>query len=132
MQNQNMLLSFLIELVNRLKTKKPKFFIYLQWITGALGAVTGLPELLTSWGIVLPSATLVLENKIVAACSIGFFIASQLTSASPVAAVTKDGAVLKQTDSKDLPFTAQTEVKKAQDAQVPNTAVTLAQVKEVK
>jgi len=132
MQNQNQLLAFLIELANRLKTKKPRFFIYLQWLTGAMGAVTGLPGLLTTWGITLPPAATVLENKFVAACSVGFFIASQLTSASPVAAVTKDGAVLKQTDPVKLPFTSSAEIKKSQDAQIPNSEVTLAEVKEVK
>jgi hypothetical protein len=130
MQNKNPLFNFLVELLNRLKTKKPKFFVYLQYVTAAMGAVTGLPELLTSWGVTFPPELTLLESKAVAFCSVGFFIASQLTSASPVAAVTKDGAVLKQTDSDKLPFTAQAEIKKAQDQQVPNTATTLAEVKE--
>lgn len=130
MQNQNQLLAFLVELINRLKTKKPRFFIYLQWLTGAMGAVTGLPGLLISWGATLSPSLAILENKFVAACSLGFVVASQLTSASPVAAVTKDGAVLKQTDPKQLPFTAEVEVKKAQIAQVPNSSSTLEETKK--
>jgi len=114
MQTQNQLLTFLQELVNRVRTKKPRFFVYLQWITGAMGAITGLPALLASWGITLPPVMMTFENKLVAACSTGFFIASQLTTASPVAAVTEEGDVLKQTDAGKLPFTAQAEVKNVQ------------------
>lgn len=130
MQQQNQLLAFIVELFSRLRTKKPRFFIWLQWITGAASAVTGLPTLLTSWGVQLSPALSVLENKFVAACTLGALIASQLTSSSPVETVTADGAVLKQTDASKLPFTAETEVKKAQDAQIPNSSVTLAQIKK--
>lgn len=132
MQNNNLLLAFLVELMNRLRTKKPKFFSYIQYGTGVMAAITGLPDLLVKWGITLPPALMIFENKFIAACSVGAFIASQLTSTSPVAAVTKDGAVLKQTDADKLPFTAKSEVKKAQNDLVPNTSVTLDQVKNVK
>jgi hypothetical protein len=125
----NQFLNFLVELVSRLRTKKPKFFVYLQYLTGFMGAVTGLPALLIQWGVTLPPAATVLENKFVAACSAGFFIASQLTTANPIAAVTKDGAVLKQTDAVVMPFTAQHEVVAAQKAEIPNTTTTLAEVK---
>jgi len=131
MAQNNQLLNFLIELIQRLKTKKPKFFVYLQWFVAAMGAVTGLPDLLIKFHISLPPALTVLENQFVAACSVGFFIASQLTSATPVAAVTKDGAVLTKTDEVKMPFTAKAEVVKAQKEQIPNTTTTLAEVKEV-
>ncbi len=125
----NQLLNFLIELVGRLRTQKPRFFVYLQYITAAMGAVTGLPGLLMQWGVTLPPAMTILENRFVAACSVGFFIASQLTTSSPVQAVTKDGAVLKQTDASKMPFTAQNEITTTQKARVPNTTTTLAEVK---
>jgi hypothetical protein len=130
MQPQNQMLSYLVELISRLRTKKPKFFVYLQYVTAAASAVTGLPALLVQWGVTLPPATLILENKFVAACSVGVFIASQLTSSSPTETVTADGAVLKQTNAKELPFTAQNEIKSAQDKQVPNASGTLAQIKQ--
>ena len=125
-----MLLNFLIELVGRLKTKKPKFFLILQSLTAVLGAVTGIPSFLAQFGITLPPAAVVLENKYVAWASIGFLIASQLTTQSTAATVTADGTVLKQTDASTLPFTAETEVKKAQVAQVPNSDFTLNQIKK--
>lgn len=132
MNNNNQLLNFLIELFQRLRTKKPKFFVYLQWITGALGAITGLPSFLAQFNITLPPAATAMENKYVAWATIGFLIASQLTSASKTQTVTADGAVLKQTDQKKLPFTAKAEVKKAQVDEVPNASVTLADIKTVK
>lgn len=126
----NVLINFLKENLTRLFTKKPRFFIWWQWLTGAMTAVTGLPGVLQMMNVTLPPSLSVLENKAVAFCAAGFFLASQLTSASPIATVTADGAVLKQTDASALPFTAQVEVKKAQDAEVPNAAVTLADVKK--
>lgn len=127
---QNQFLSFMIELLNRLKTKKPRFFIWIQFVTAFMSAVTGIPALLIKWGVVLSPPWSTLENKFVAACSIGAFIASQLTSATPAATVTKDGAVLKQTDASALPFTAEVEVKKAQQDQIPNSSITLADLKK--
>lgn len=126
----SLLLNFLIELVQRLRTKKPKFFVYLQYITGVLGAITGLPAFITQFGIKLSPILTTLENKYVAWAAIGFAIASQLTSSSPVVTVTQDGAVLKQTDPVKMPFTSQTEIRKAQVDQVPNSTTTLEEVKK--
>jgi hypothetical protein len=126
----NPLWSFLIELVQRLKTKKPKFFVVLQYITGLLGAITGLPAFLAQFSITLPPTWLALENKYVAWASVGFLIASQLTTATPAATVTKDGVVLTKTDEKKLPFTGEAEVKAAQVKQVPNSSLTLEETKK--
>lgn len=127
----NVLINFLKENLNRIFTKKPRFFAIWQWITGLLMAVTGLPGLLASMNINLPAALTTWENKIVAVCAAGFFLSSQLTSASPVVAVTKDGTVLKATDENKLPFTSSVEILKSQQNLVPNSDVTLAEVKEV-
>ncbi|HSY76875.1 MAG TPA: hypothetical protein VK890_08465, partial [Bacteroidia bacterium] len=97
MQPQNQFLSFFIELAQRLRTKKPRFFIVLQWLTGVLAGVTGIPSFLAQFHITLPPAATALENKYVAWAAIGFSIASQLTSATPAATVTADGTVLTQT-----------------------------------
>jgi uncharacterized ion transporter superfamily protein YfcC len=129
MQTQNQLMNFLIELIKRLKTKKPKFFVILQYITGLLGAVTGIPEFLAQFNIVLPPSLAVLENKYVAWASVGFLIASQLTTQSNPVTVAADGAVLKQTDATRLPFTATNEIKKAQVEEIPNNKLTLAEIK---
>jgi hypothetical protein len=132
MQPSNPLINFLRESLNRLKTKKPKYFIWWQYITGAMALITWLPTLLTNLGVTLPAAATSIMVKLVAACTTGVLFTSQLTTSSPVQAVTKDGAVLKQTDAQVLPFTAANEVKRAQDARVPNTSTTLAEVKAIK
>lgn len=80
MQPSNLFLAFLLEIVNRLRTKKPKIFVYLQYITTVLGAITGIPAFLESFGIKLPSVVTMFENKFIAAVAIGFAIASQLTT----------------------------------------------------
>lgn len=120
----NQFLNFLIELGNRIRTKKPALFVRLQWITGVLGALTGLPSFITgTLGFTIPPVYHTLESKIIASICTGFFIASQLTSASTVTA-TKDGAVLKATDADKLPFTAQIECKKAETTGVPEVKET--------
>jgi hypothetical protein len=130
MQPQNQFLSFLVELAQRLRTKKPRFFIVLQWLTGVLAGVTGIPSFLAQFHITLPPAATALENKYVAWAAIGFSLASQLTTANPAATVTADGTVLTETDAKKMPFTKQAEVKKAQDNEIPNSTSTLAEIKK--
>jgi hypothetical protein len=130
MQPQNQFLSFLVELAQRIRTKKPKFFVVLQWLTGVLAGVTGIPSFLAQFNIVLPPAMTALENKYVAWAAIGFSLASQLTAAPPAATVTADGTVLTATDEKKMPFTTKVEVKKAQDAEIPNSSSTLAEIKK--
>lgn len=113
MQANNLFLAFLIEIVNRLKTKKPKLFVYLQYIVMGLGAITGIPSFLSQFSIVLPPAATLFENKFVAWASIGFLIASQLTTQSTINSISPQGPVNKQTDPKKLPFTALEEFKVA-------------------
>jgi hypothetical protein len=113
MQPTNLFFSFLVELVKRLKTSKPKFFVYLQYFTMGLGAITGIPSFLLQFGITLPPAVSVLENKYVAWASVGFLIASQLTTQSTINSISPQGPVNKQTNPKNLPFTAAVEVKEA-------------------
>ena len=130
MINNNKFMDFLVELVSRLRTKKPKFFAILQWIVTILGAITGIPAWLQAYNIVLPPPINVIANKWVAVASIGFLIASQLTTQSKTSTVTADGDILKQTDAKQLPFTAKNEVVKAQINQVPNSSSTLEEIKK--
>lgn len=121
---QNQFINFLSEFLQRLRTKKPKFFVYCQYFVALLGAATGLPTAIAKFSavtgipIVLDAHWTMLENKFIAACAAGFFLASQLTTASKVTAI-QDGTVLKATDTDKLPFTAQKECEKATAAGVP-------------
>lgn len=131
MQNQNQFLAFTVEIFNRIATKKPKLFVYLQYIVLALGAVTGLPAFLTQLGVTLTPSLTIFENKFVAAAASGFWLASQLVTKPAVVGVTKDGAVITQTDPVRLPFSSEVEVKKAQVDQIPNSNITLSEIKTV-
>ena len=113
MQPTNLFFSFLVELIKRLKTAKPKFFIYLQDAALVLGAITGIPAFLEQYNIVLPPAVTMFENKFVAAATVGFLIASQLTSQSTINSISPQGPVNKQTNPVALPFTAKMEEKQA-------------------
>lgn len=123
------LLNFLTEFMQRLRTKKPKFFVYMQYGVLLMGSATGLPSLIAQFSqvtgipIVLGPHWTIFENKFIAACSLGFWFASQLTTASKVTA-TKDGDVLKATDASKLPFTASLECKKAEVSGVPEVKET--------
>lgn len=79
----NPLFSFLIEIVQRLRTKSPKFFNVLKIIAAIATALTGLPGALKSMNIALPANLCVLENKTVAVASIVVLIMAQLTVIDP-------------------------------------------------
>lgn len=127
----NLFLSFLVELFNRFATKKPKLFVYLQWVMLGLGAVTGLPAFLQKLGITLSPALTVFENKFVAAAAAGFVLCTQLVTKSPTVGVTADGTPIAPTDAAKLPFTAKVEIKEAQVKEIPNSPITMAEIQTV-
>jgi hypothetical protein len=101
MQNQNLILLWLIEGVKRWKQKSPKFFVCIQNISLVAFALTELPEFI-NWflkGIgfanILPDWAVLLQNDIVAYASGIAFILSKLTV---------DTTTQKISD-KELPFT---------------------------
>lgn len=108
----NVLLAFFQELLQRFFTKSPKFFRIWQLITAIGTAITGIPEFLGMFNIVLPHPYDIFSNKFIAAVSLGMFIMSAATAQSkPVAVFGITGDVLKKTDEKALPFTAAQESK---------------------
>ena len=77
-----MIKEFLLDIVRRLIFKTPKFFNVLKTILIVIAVITGLPELLTTAGVVLPmNIDLVVTNIVSVASLMGAFI-SQLTVAS--------------------------------------------------
>ncbi len=113
MNNSNLFLAFLQELFKRFATKSPKFFQIFQWISGAATAITGLPAFLTQLGVTLPPAVLAVENKFIAAVSLGALFMSMLTTQSTINSISPQGVANKQTNPEKLPFTAAVEVKTA-------------------
>lgn len=95
----NVILSFLQELFNRLGKKNPTFFKVFSWIGAAAGLVAGLPEFITWLGVKnLPDWFTVLENKAIGIAGVVIFIMANLT-------VNKDN-IPPVTQETKLPFTA--------------------------
>lgn len=111
MTTNNLFINWLAENLKRLFTKSPKFFLVWTWVSGLLVAITGIPEALDFFGVILPPALEVLANKAVAMASGGAFFMSLLTTQSTPVALTNDGEMLKKTDENKLPFTSRCEKK---------------------
>jgi hypothetical protein len=128
LQPQTSLKAFLQELFMRFKTKSPKFFQIIQWISASLVMITTLPTLLDeieAFGITFPDIVYSHVTIAVRYASIGIFLISMLTTQSKPAGVTEDGTVLKKTDETKLPFTAGDEIKKAEKAANEGTVTQL-------
>lgn len=82
---------FLQESLQRLKTKSPKYFFYVQLIFGALALLSFLPSVLHDYfGIIL-------SEKLAGLCTkIGFFFSGMAASAT-----------LPANDTKDMPLSGQ-------------------------
>lgn len=78
MNNTNLIIAFLSELIIRLKSKSPRFFVILQYIGIAAFVITGLPELLSFFGITLPASLSVFASKAIAAASLVFSVLTKL------------------------------------------------------
>jgi hypothetical protein len=101
----NPILSFLTELVVRLRSKSPLFFKILQWISIAVTLITGLPEFLTWAGVQnLPDWFTLLQSKVASiAALVGLFLAG-LPVDQPLPT---DQPVSNVKEKIDLPFTDQ-------------------------
>ena len=100
----NPAVSFLVELVQRIGQKSPKFFVVLSVIASIATAVTGLPALLDWWGVHLPASLTVLENTVVAKCSLTALFISMLTAKNAVGVATNNA-------NNALPFTREQDLK---------------------
>lgn len=74
---------WLVETLNRLFIKKPKYFKYWQWVSIALMSICGIPYMLVQFSVSLPDWLQVLSNKFVSGASIAMLIMSQLTVKPP-------------------------------------------------
>lgn len=114
MTTDNLFFKFLLEIFTRFRKKSPKFFQIWQWVLGVVTALTGLPAFLEQWGIKLPPAAVIFENKALGLLTTGMLFMSLLTSQSGITSISESGPVNKQTDPKLLPFTAAVELKTAE------------------
>ena len=107
----NPLILWFIETLNRIFTKSPKFFRIWQMVAGAVALVGWIPSTLELVGIAIPEPYTGTTARIIKWCgTIALFMAS-LPTQSKVVAIDECGDAMKQTDKKELPFTARQEDK---------------------
>jgi ABC-type hemin transport system substrate-binding protein len=99
--------NWFVEFFKRFGTPQPKFFKVLT-IIGAIATVLAFaPQLLTFLDLSLPVAWTPWTERILKIAGITTIIVSRLTTQSKI--VETDGAILKATNEKALPFTAEAE-----------------------
>lgn len=104
-------IAFFAELVGRLFSKTPAFFKVIQVVSTIVAIVTGLPSIITSLGITLPSSITGLENTVVSIAGLVALFISSLPVATTVATsgtATASSAALPFTAAKDSTVTVTT------------------------
>lgn len=104
--------NYFAELINRFRSKSPKFFQILQIFMASFTFLGYLPSMLQRWfGIEVPGPMITMCEDI-AKYATGIFIASLLPVNKPAVGQTKEGSEISVTDEKKMPFTAAVEAKK--------------------
>lgn len=115
----NPALAWLIEAINRLKTKSPKFFFVLQCITGGMFLLGWLPWALERWTPITPSEYLINFCKDISKVAGGMLLSALFPTRSPIAAQTPTGEAVLVTNEKKMPFTAKAEAKAIEEKEPP-------------
>lgn len=111
--NNNILLDFFKEFIQRLGTKSPMFFRVISYVSAACALVTGIPKLCEELGINLPAWAEIAQSKTISIAAAVSFVISKLTTQSTPVGVSREGDMLKKTNVEKLPFTAKSEEKAA-------------------
>lgn len=119
-QQNNIVVLWFKENLQRLFTESPTFFKIWSWISGILFLITGIPELINSMipALSFPEIWSQYINSAITFASGAALLMSKLTTQSTPIAQTLDGTLLKHTNIDALPFTAQKEDKLAKDIPV--------------
>ena len=75
---------FIAELVKRLFSEKPWFFVWVQRIAAIVAIITGLPQFLEASGITLPAAWASISSQIVSVAAVVAAFIAQLTVTTKV------------------------------------------------
>lgn len=105
------LTDWITETLNRLFIKQPKYFKYWSWLSYAGMGVSGVPYLLTWFGVELSEPFATLSNKFVTGVSVAMYWMSKLAVKTAPVAQTETGEAIKITDDKKMPFTSKSEAK---------------------
>jgi hypothetical protein len=101
---------FFIELINRLRTKSPRFFALLQMFGASLTLAGYLPSILQRWfNAEVPGHVITLCED-VAQYATGFFLATLMAKKDTIATA-PDGTIVTVTDEKKFPLSAKAEKK---------------------
>lgn len=111
--------SFLIEILNRIRSKSPRFFFILSIIFGLLTIASKIPYVMKYWLDVDLASNFVKMFNDIALISSGIFAMTFLPVKTQPVAQTKQGEAIMVTDEKKLPFTAKAEEKKMDEAVPP-------------
>jgi hypothetical protein len=112
-------LNWLRETLQRLLLKSPKFFKIWSWFWGAVMFISGIPYLLTQFGVVLPEPFASLSNKVAATAGlIGLFMSSMTVKTAPVAQ-TEEGKAITVLPTGKLPFTEKSEAQEVEATKPP-------------
>lgn len=120
---QNQIISFFIELFNRLRTKSPKIFRVLQLFSASLAFAGYVPSMLQRWLNVEVPGHLITMCEDIGKYATGFFIAAFLPVQPATVAQSETGEAIKVTDETKMPFTAKAESKALEKAVPPAPVV---------
>lgn len=124
------MLSFFVELFNRLRTKSPKLFQVLQVFAGSLAFAGYIPSMFQRWFNVEVPGHIITLCEDVSKYAAGFFAAVLLPVKTPPVAQTETGAAVEVTDKSKLPFTAKAEAAVIKEAVPPVPVVDVPEVKD--
>lgn len=109
---------WLKESFQRLKMKRPKYFLYLSRFGDIMVMLAGLPYMLKQfesicyelgWAFVFPDFITALSNKLAFGIGLGFSIAARLTVKATPVAQTEGGQAVTMLDKGNMPFTTKSE-----------------------
>lgn len=121
------LIDWVIETIQRLRMKRPKYFLYLSRFGDIATMLTGLPYILVqienTFAVSFPYFLTAFSNKLALGIGLGFSLASRLTVKSTVVAQTTEGSAITVMDKTNMPFTEKSEAKDIKEAAPPPPVV---------
>jgi hypothetical protein len=107
------------EMLHRLRTRSPKFFLVLSIFGVCLAALGYVPAAIDRWTNIIVSQNFINFCEDVSNWAKGFILATLFASETKPTAMTPEGDVLKKLDEAKYPFTAEVEKKRAEAEATP-------------
>jgi hypothetical protein len=107
--------NFINELINRIRTRSPKFFLVCQIIGLCMIGMGYVPAMLERWTTVVVSQQFINFCEDVSLGAIGFTSGMFLAGDTRNKGLTYSGDIVQKMDAEKFPFTAEVERKKADE-----------------